>query len=67
MAEQQAPKLIITIAPGRDGTHTLLVSLRQADGTQAPPQVVSIDDRSGRLGAFVAAMEAIAGQQADRA
>ena len=40
----------------------MLVSLRAADGTQSPPRTISVD-QDGRLGAFVAAVQAIAGQQ----
>ena len=50
----------------RDGTRSILVALRQADGTQAPPRTVTVD-LDGRLAAFVAAVQAIAGQQLDRA
>jgi hypothetical protein len=56
--------LIITIAPDRDGKHAISVSLRNADGTVGPPQRISVD-QDHRIAAFVAAMQAIAGQQVD--
>ena len=56
------PRLVLTIAPERNGKTTLLVSLRNADGTASLPRAISVD-HDGRLGAFVAAVQAIVGQQ----
>jgi hypothetical protein len=50
-------QLAITIVPDRDGKATILVSLRGADGTQPPRKLVV--DLNGRLGAFVAAAQAL--------
>ena len=57
------PQLVITIAPDRDGTHSILVSLRNANGAQSPPRRISVDYLGGRLGAFVGAAQALARQQ----
>ena len=58
-----APALTITVAPDRNGRRAILwVSLRDADGTQAPPRKISVDMDS-RLAGFIAAMQAIARQQ----
>jgi hypothetical protein len=56
------PTMILTIAPDRGGKTAMWVSLRAADGTQAPPQAVAVD-QDYRLASFVAAMQAIARQQ----
>ena len=50
--------LVLTIAPGG----SILVSLRNADGTIGPSREVPLD-QGGRLAAFVTAMQALAGQQ----
>ena len=55
-------QLIITIALDRDSKITLWVSARNADGTQAPPQKVAVD-QDRRLADFVATMQAFARQQ----
>ena len=52
------PQLTITIASDR----TLFVSLCDANGTQSSPRMLP-GDLDWRLGAFVAAMQAIARQQ----
>ena len=56
------PQPILTIIPGG---RTVLVSLRAADGTQALPREIAVD-LDWRLAAFVAAVQAIAGQQLAR-
>ena len=51
--------LILTIAPERDGTCSLHVSLRTADGTQGPPRTHP-GNMDGRLADFITTMRAIA-------
>ena len=55
-------QLILTIAPERDGTCSMWVAFRLADGTASPPRRISID-QDNRLGAFAAAMQEFAGRQ----
>jgi hypothetical protein len=57
-----APTLTLTVAPDRDGKATLLVSLRNADGTQGPSRKLFVD-LDGRLAGFIAAAQAIARRQ----
>ena len=60
------PQLVITIAPDRDGTHAIWVSLRGADGAQSPPRRISVDYLGGRLAAFVDAAQALARNRSRR-